>query len=116
MEKTMNILNILWTSDNAETAQHMIALYAVNALKNAWFDKVQVIIWGGSNTLIAENESVQQTVRDMIAAGVHVQACKACADRMGTTGLLESLGVGVYYIGEHLSDILKDEAQRLLSV
>lgn len=112
----MNMLNILWTSGNAETAQHMIAMYAVNALKKGWFDKVEIIIWGGSNTLIEENESVQQAVRDMISAGIHVQACKACADRMGTTGKLESLGVEVYYIGEHLSDILKDEGQRLLSV
>jgi len=112
----MNKLNILWTSDNPETAQHMIAMYAINALKKGWFDEAEIIIWGGSNTLIAENEAVQQTVRDMISAGVHVQACKACADRMGTTELLEELGVEVYYIGEHLSDILKDEGQRLLSV
>ena len=112
----MSKLNILWTSDNAETAQHMIALYATNALRKEWFEKAEIIIWGGSNTLIQEDEAVQQSVKDMLSAGVRVQACKACADRMGTTELLEELGVEVYYIGEHLSDILKGEGQRLLSV
>jgi hypothetical protein len=112
----MSKLNILWTSDNAETAQHMIAMYATNALRKGWFEEAEIIIWGGSNTLILEDEAVQQTVKDMLSAGVRVQACKACADRMGTTELLEDLGAEVYYIGEHLSDILKDEGQRLLSV
>ena len=112
----MSALNILWTSDNAETAVHMIALYPMNGLRKGWFKEVEVIIWGGSNTLIQEDEMVQKTIIEMIEAGVALKACKACADKMGTTELLESLGVEVFYVGEHLSNILKDEGQALLPV
>jgi len=112
----MSTLNILWTSDNAETAVNMIAMYSMNAIRKGWFTEATVIVWGGSNTLIKENEKIQKTIVEMIDSGVVVKACKSCADKMGTTGLLESLGVEVYYVGEPLSNILKDEGQYLLSV
>lgn len=112
----MSTLNILWTSDNAQTAVNMIAMYSMNAIKNSWFTEATVIVWGGSNTLIKENEIIQKTIVEMIDSGVVVKACKACADKMGTIELLESLGVEVYYIGEQLSNILKDKGQYLLSV
>jgi hypothetical protein len=112
----MSSLNILWTSDNAQTAINMIAMYSTNALRKGWFTEATVIIWGGSNTLIKENKLVQKTVVEMLASGVVVKACKSCADKMETTELLESLGVEVHYVGELLSNILKDDAQHLLSV
>jgi len=112
----MSSLTILWTSDNAHTAINMIAMYSTNALRKGWFKEATVIIWGGSNTLIKENELVQKTIKEMLDSGVVMKACKSCADKMGTTELLESFGVEVEYMGLPLSNILKDEGQYLLSV
>jgi len=42
-------------------------------------------------------------------AGVKVSACKACADQLGMTETLHSLGIEVKYWGQGLTDILQDD-------
>lgn len=108
-------LNIIWTTDNAETAINMIAMYATFAKKNKQFDEVCVIIWGGSNILIKKDSSIQNAIKEMISAGIIVRGCRSCAENMGTTELLESLGVDVDYMGRPLTAILK-EKEYLLTI
>jgi hypothetical protein len=59
----MNTLNILWTSDNKDTAINMIAMYAINAKKERWWQHVNVIIWGASAKLVAHDNQVKQKLR-----------------------------------------------------
>lgn len=102
-------LNIVWTTDNAETAINMISMYAIFAKQNKQFDEVCVIIWGGSNILIKQNSNIQDLIKEMISLGIIVRGCKSCAENMETTELLESLGVDVDYMGIPLTSILKDK-------
>ncbi len=106
-------LNILWTTDNVNTALNMIAMYATASKKNGWFSEVNIIIWGGSNALIKENTDVQNAIKTMIEAGVTIQACRVCSERIGTVELLEALNVEVDYMGEPLTEILKTEEKLL---
>jgi len=94
---------ILWTTDNKETAMHMVCLYAHNALVKGWMDEVEVLVWGASQRLIAEDAEVRAKVEAMVKEGVKVVACLKCADTMSVTSSLESCGVNVYYTGELLS-------------
>jgi hypothetical protein len=110
-----NELYILWTSDNAITAEKMVFLYGHNALKNRWWEQVTVIIWGASSVLAAENSDIQAKIKDMITDGVKFIACKACADSLGVSEKLSSFGVEVFYTGETLTQILK-EKKNLLTV
>jgi hypothetical protein len=41
-------------------------------------------------------------------AGVHITACKACADQLGVTETLERLDIEVKYWGLPLTEILKN--------
>jgi len=50
-----------------------------------------------------------------LKAGVHVTACKACADQLGVTEALEGLNVEVKYWGAPLTEILKNK-ENLLTV
>lgn len=108
-------LTILWTTDNANTAINFISMYSGFANKRKLFSKVNIIIWGGANELIKDNEEVHKEIKKMLKSGINVKACRACSDKMGTTKILEELGVEVDYLGEELTKRIK-EKQNLLTI
>jgi len=108
-------LYILWTSDNEITAEKMVFMYGINALKHKWFDKVTLIIWGASSKLAANNNIIKMCIADALNEGVKVSACKACADQLGATESLEKQGVEVKYWGQPLTNLLL-ENKKILSI
>jgi len=100
-------LYVLWTDDNPITVEKMLFMYTVNALKHGWWEKVTVIVWGASAKLISEDAGVQGLVKRAIDAGVHLTACKACADQLNVADALEKLGIEVKYWGTPLTEVLK---------
>ncbi len=105
----MEHLNILWTSDNLITATSMVSMYTINAIKNGWFNSVNVIVWGGSTKLIKENTDVQELIKDMIKNKVTIEACKVCSEKLECTSLLESLGVNVRFMGSPMTKYIKSD-------
>ena len=114
MEKKEKLF-ILWTSAEAETFDEMVFMYAMNGKKYAWWDEITVVIWGASARLAGEDHVVQLKIKELIAAGVKVEACKACADDLGVSGKLEETGVVVKYWGRALTAVLKSD-DRLISI
>jgi hypothetical protein len=92
-------LYVLWTNDNPITAEKMVFMYTINSLIHGWWEKVTLIIWGATAKLVSENTDIQKMVREALDAGVHITACKACADQLGVTQILESLKIEVRYWG-----------------
>lgn len=111
----MNKLTILWTTDNETTIRNMVFMYAKNAKIQRWFDEIKLIIWGASSYKLAETEWIQSEVKDLVHAGIEVVACLACSDNLGITEKLKSLGIEVRYVGEELSEVLKND-EKLLSL
>lgn len=103
----MDKVNILWITDNKETVDNLIAMYAINSKAYDWWQSVNVIIWGASAKLIATNKKYQALVKEMIDSGVNVEACKVCSDNLSASKILTQLGVDVKYMGEKLTDYLK---------
>ncbi|UCC50033.1 MAG: DsrE family protein [Gemmatimonadota bacterium] len=87
----------------------MVFMYTLNAMSRAWFDEVQLIVWGPSSKLLSVDEELQAEVGKMEEAGVELVACKACADSYGISGKLEELGVEVKYMGRPLTEMLKSD-------
>jgi hypothetical protein len=108
-------LYLLWTNDNHVTAEKMVFMYAINSLIKGWWEKVTLIVWGAPTKLVSEDEAMQQMVRKALEAGVHVTACRACADQLGVTETLEKLNIEVKYWGMPLTEILKNE-EALLTI
>jgi hypothetical protein len=106
-------LTILWTTGDTVTSEKMVLMYALNAKRKGWWSDVTVIIWGGAAQLVGEHAQIRGGVRDLLQAGVHVSACKACADQLGVTPTLEAAGVEVKYWGEGLTELLKQDAKLL---
>lgn len=105
----MKKLNILWTTNDKDTFKNMIAMYSANALRNGWWDQVNVLIWGGSTKLSGSDEEVQKSIQKMIFAGVNVEACLACANIYNATETLKELGVDVKYTGTTLTEYINNE-------
>lgn len=62
----MEKLNILWTTSEKDVAKNMLSMYAINSMKKGWWEKVNLIIWGGSAKLISEDAEIQELVRQML--------------------------------------------------
>ena len=100
-------LLVIWSSADREVALHNVFMYTHNAKRHGWWDEVRLLVWGPSDRLLAEDAELQEGLRAMIADGVEVMACKACADRLGVGEALEQLGVNVFYAGTALTEMLK---------
>jgi len=98
-------LYVLWTNDNAITAEKMVFMYTINTL----------IIWGAPAKFVSEDFNMQEKVREALDAGVHITACKACADELGVTETLKKLNIEVKYWGAPLTEILTSE-ETLLTI
>jgi hypothetical protein len=108
-------LYVLWTNADLITAEKMVFMYTVNSLLKNWWEKVTLIVWGATAKLVSEDENVQKMVKKALEAGVHISACKACADQLGVTKTLEKLNIEVKYWGMPLTEILKNE-ETLLTI
>ena len=108
-------LYLLWTNDNFITAEKMVFMYTINSLIQGWWEKVTLIVWGATTKLVSENADIQNKIKEALEAGVHISACKACADQLEVTDNLEKLGIEVIYWGAPLTDILKRD-EKLLTV
>ncbi len=113
MDKTH--LYVLWTNDNPITAEKMVFMYTVNSLIHSWWEKVTLIVWGATAKLVSEDANIQKKIKEALDAGVHITACKACADQLGVTEILEKLQIEVKYWGLPLTDILKNN-EHLLTI
>ncbi|MBW2673131.1 MAG: DsrE family protein [Deltaproteobacteria bacterium] len=113
MDKTH--LYVLWTNDNPITAEKMVFMYTINALIHGWWEKVTLIIWGATAQLVSEDAGIQAQIKRAFDTGVHITACKACADQLGVTETLEKLNVEVKYWGQPLTEVLKNN-EHLLTI
>ena len=103
-------LHILWTNADPVVAEKMVFMYAGNALGRGWWQRVTVIIWGSTASLVAQNEAIRVQVQQLQDSGVHFSACRACAEQLGVAAELEDMGIEVIYWGEQLTQLLRERA------
>ena len=108
-------LHILWTNSNPVTSEHMVLVYATNAMLNRWYDKVTVILWGDTQKLALENEAIQLKMMLAKQAGVKFTACVTCSRNLGCTAELEQNDIENVRWGERLS-LLMQEGKPLLTI
>jgi len=106
-------LTILWTNDDPTTAELMVFMYARNAIKQNWWKEVDLIIWGATAKLVGENTDIQKAIKAVQESGVKVRACRACAQELGVSKVLESLDIEVEYMGLPLTQALKGDGEVL---
>ena len=108
-------LYVLWTNADPVTSDKMVFMYTINSMIHGWWEKVTLIVWGATAQLVNDDEHFQERIKDARDAGIYVTACKACADQLGVTEKLESLGIDVQYLGIALTNVLKND-EKLLTI
>lgn len=111
--KEKSKLAVLWSSGDADVAHKVCFMYTHAAKKAKWFDDVQLIVWGPSSRLLAGDKELQAKVKAMMASGVVVEACVACANMYGVSDKLRELGIEVKPMGKPLSEILQSDRKIL---
>ncbi|MFB6132561.1 MAG: DsrE family protein [Halanaeroarchaeum sp.] len=109
-------LVVLWTSGDKEVAENMVFMYTLNSALNEWWDSVRMIVWGASTGLLQDDPDLHYWIEQLHDAGVHVEACRSCAENYDAVEDLEDLDIEVYYIGETLTTYIQDDDRYLLTV
>jgi hypothetical protein len=110
-------LVVLWTSGDREVALKMAFMYALNSRRFNWgWKNVTLVVWGPSSKLLAADKELQESLFRMKEAGVKLLACKKCSDLYGVSDDLRRLGIVVKYMGKPLTDYLRNDNYRVLTV
>lgn len=107
MPDRLDKLAVIWSSSDAEVARNVAFMYARNSMIRGWWDQVRLIVWGPSAKTLAHDANLQLDLSALADAGVDIYACKACADSYGVSERLARVGVQVMYMGQPLTDMLK---------
>ncbi|AFM40440.1 hypothetical protein Desaci_1421 [Desulfosporosinus acidiphilus SJ4] len=109
-------LLVVWTNGDRDVAIRMAFMYTLNSKLKEWWSEVSLIVWGPSAKLLTDDTSLQEYIGKMKDAGVELLACKACSDSYGISEALENMGINVKYTGQVLTEFLKDENTRVITV
>ena len=77
--------------------------------ENGW-KEVNVIIWGPSARLLIEDEELKKQLIKAKHLGISFEACRACSDLYGVTEELEKMDIDVKYMGQPLTQLIKEKA------
>jgi hypothetical protein len=99
-------LNVLWTTAEKDVAIRMIFIYLMDSKAMGWFDEIDLIIWGPSAKLVAEDKKIQEELDLIMQSGIRVIACEGCTTAYRVTDKLRALGIDVKFMGEPLTAIL----------
>ena len=102
-------LIVLWTSGDPEVAHKVCLMYTHAAVKNKWFTEVRLIVWGPSARLLVADKDLQAKIKAMMADGIKIQACVACADSYGVSDRLRDIGIEVKAMGQPLTDCVQGD-------
>ena len=110
-----NSLYILWTNADPVAANLMVFMYAENSMKYQKWDAITIIVWGATTKLAAEDPVIQERIKNLQELGVHFSACITCAEELGVTDEIRSLGIDLVKWLNPLTELLKVN-KKLLTV
>jgi hypothetical protein len=114
-EQPTGRLMVVWTSADPDVADKVCLMYTHAAKKYGWFADVTLVVWGPSQRLLVGDPTLQAKVKAMQADGVVVQACIACANKLGLVDQIRELGLEVKGMGVPLTEALKDPNTEILT-
>ena len=101
-------LFLIITSGDSQVIKDVALMYVPNAPKYGWMDEVILIFWGPAQKTILEDTELKEYVKELVSTDkLSIWACKGCSDRYSVSDNLEELGITVKYVGEDVSNMLK---------
>ena len=78
------------------------------------YGKINLIIWGPSAKLVAENKLIQRELDYILQSGIIVEVCEGCTEVYGITEKIRSFGIPVRFMGEPFTEYL-DSDEKLIT-
>ena len=108
-------LMVVWTSADPDVAEKVCLMYTHAAKNYGWFSEVHLVVWGPSQRLLVGDPTIQTKVEAMQEDGVVVEACVACATKLGLVDQIQTLGYEVKGMGKPLTEALKDDGTEVIT-
>ena len=102
-------LTVLWTSGERDVALKVVLRYVENVVNNQLWPSIDLLIWGPSVQLAADDDNIKLQLENMIAKGVKVKACIVCADEYGVNQMLDDIGVELTMVSDELTHIIQEQ-------
>ena len=83
-------------------------VYATNALKHGWIDDLRLVVFGPAEQVLLQDAGLQEALHEFMEQNQQVAACKAISDMTGASEGLIRMGLQVQYIGELVSNLVKE--------
>lgn len=115
MNKKINKLLIVWSSEEKEVAKTLILLYGSVMLERNYWDEATIMIWGPSAKLLAQDKEIQEKVRIVQSTGVKFNACVVCTDDYGISNQLKEMGIELIHTGEVLTESLQSDDVKVIT-
>jgi hypothetical protein len=109
----MDKLVVIWSSGDRDVALKTVFMYTLNAKAQDWWKEVNLIIWGPSAKLLAQDDELQAEIKKLKNVGVKIFACKTCSDSYQVSVNLNRIGVQVQFMGLPLTQFLKSDCKVL---
>ncbi|MGA1862842.1 hypothetical protein OWM07_08155 [Deferribacter thermophilus] len=100
---------LIWLASGEKEKVKPGIIYGTNAKKYGWVDDVKFVVFGEAEKLMLEDDELFSKIQD----SVETVYCKFVAEEMNITKDLESKGAKVIYVGEYISNLLKEGYQVL---
>ena len=100
------LLIIIATGDREKALTAL--MFAISAIKYEWIPVVRVVFFGPAQNLLVSDSEVASSASELSRI-TEPMACKFLADRDQQTEPTEQLGIKVEYVGEPISQMIRDE-------
>ena len=114
-EESTGKLMVVGTSADPDVADKVCLMYTHAAKKYGWFADVHLVVWGPSQRLLVGDPAIQAKVKAMQDDGVVIEACVACASKLGLVDQIRELGYEVKGMGAPLTEALKHPNTEVLT-
>ncbi|MHA1585193.1 MAG: DsrE family protein [Promethearchaeota archaeon] len=105
----MNRMFIIVSNADPRIMTDVAFPYVRNASRNGWMNSIRLILWGPSQKSIVQALELKAAIMDLLKEDhVEIWACKQCSEDYQISDKLEQLGVIIKYIGEDISEMLKE--------
>ncbi|MBS3769708.1 MAG: hypothetical protein KGY69_05600 [Bacteroidales bacterium] len=114
-ENSMNVA-IIWTSGKPDIFLESIEPYCEACFTNNDHEDLTLIAWGSSVDLLAKDAAIREELASLIEMGVKVKASATLAAKYDCNEKLKEIGVEITDINKLLTEFLRDEARRIVSL
>ncbi|MBZ4642487.1 MAG: hypothetical protein PWQ25_1465 [Deferribacteres bacterium] len=98
---------LIWLASGEKEKLKPGILYGLNAKKHGWLEDVKFVVFGESEKLLLEDDELFNLINDK----ENTAYCKFVSNEFGITDRLEKKGANVIYVGDYVSNLIKEGYQ-----